>query len=113
TLIILLSGFLFNVNGFSQKVYKDSDVSTADLRVYVTTDLASADLKVFEVESSDQARRDGQWYIVDENSQADAYIRLYITTNESEAQLKVYYVSDKEQTGWVTNNKRNLYKIGK
>jgi hypothetical protein len=104
--LILLSGSLF-----AQRIYKVNTADNAQVKVYVTNNAEEADLKVFETLQPEAVVKDGIWYQPMTESEAD--IKVFITTEASQADMKIFYVTDVEQAGWITREKRQLFKVQK
>lgn len=108
-ILMIFSGLIQGV--CAQKVFKVSEAAQANVVVYISNEADQADLKVFEVADPSLAQKDGLWF--ETETSEEAYIRIYITQQESEAQIRVYYVESEDQAGWITEDKKDYYKVGK
>ena len=61
------------------------------------------------VKYESQANKDGLWYSVDYESQADK--KVYFVDYESQADLKIFFVDYESQAGWVNQEKSHLLKF--
>ena len=110
----LLSIALLYVIGMpvkSQKIFRVTYESQADITVYIVKYESQCDLKVYFVDYESQADEDGLWYMVKYESQAD--IKIYYVDYESQADLKIYFVDYQSQSGWRNHEKSYLLKVPK
>jgi hypothetical protein len=63
---------------------------------------------VFFVEYESQADKDGLWYVVKYDSQAD--YKIFFVKYEIQADLKIFFVKYESQAGWRNLQKQYLLK---
>lgn len=113
---IFLLTVLFTVIGSTnslkaQKIFFTDSIHESEVIVYIVNDSTIADLYVSNVDSVKKINKDGLWFPVAYEWQADK--KVFITTNAWEADIKIYYVSNSKKAGWIDRNKRYLMKINK
>lgn len=105
--IVILSAVCSN----AQKIMKVTDPDQANIKVFVVAEISDADLKVFEVDDPIEAKKDGLWYV--QEQEQNVYMKIYMSTSIEGSDLKIFYVEDPSLVGWVKPEKRQIYKIGK
>ena len=95
----------------AQKIFKTTNLQEANIKVFVASTNDSVDLNVKIVANISDVNKDGLWYMTELPEEAD--LKIYFTQVRSQADMVISYVTTEEQAGWLTKNKRYLFKTKK
>lgn len=91
----------------AQIVTEVDSLAKPDLLIYVSADSSQADLFVYQLMSTDQVTRDGEWKVTLDTASTE--FRFQLVSDPKDADLRIYYVNDRARVGWQNNTRRYIY----